>query len=89
MAAPVLTRRQKTLLRKAIDRDGLVLVRGASAERVVRPLLDAGLVREVPSSYPDVAWRTDQYDRHWALALTPSGRAAALVKPLKSVPPRK
>src|SRR5438309_1136698 len=43
MAAPQLTRTQRKLLRKALDRDGLVLVRGKSAERVVRPLLEAGL----------------------------------------------
>ena len=72
MAAPQLTRTQRKLLRKALDRDGLVLVRGVSAARVVEFLLAAGLVREIPSG-PDVAWRDGR-----ALVLTRAGRRAAV-----------
>ncbi len=72
MAAPQLTRTQRKLLRKALDQhEGLILIRGVSAARVVQPLLDAGLVREVPSSEADVAWREG-----YALVITRAGRKA-------------
>jgi Protein of unknown function (DUF3489) len=77
---PKLTDTQLMLLSKATQQDGLVVIppkfKGAAATKVIKPLLDRGLVNEVPSK-PDTAWRRDEAEgQSYALMITQTGREA-------------
>ncbi len=78
---PKLTDTQLMLLSKATQQDGIVLIpanlKGAAAEKVVKPLLERGLVQEVPSTPDTPAWRRDEAEgQSYALVITREGRAA-------------
>ena len=78
---PKLTDTQLMLLSKATQQDGIVLIpanlKGAAAEKVIKPLLASGLVQEVPSTPETPAWRRDEAEgQSYALVITREGRAA-------------
>jgi hypothetical protein len=76
---PKLTDTQLMLLSKATQQDGRVVIppklKGAAATKVVKPLIAAGLLNEVPSK-PDIpAWRRDETEgQSYALVITRAGR---------------
>jgi hypothetical protein len=78
---PKLTDSQLMLLSKATQMEGVLLVppklKGAVAAKVLKPLLESGLIKEVPSQ-PDMgAWRRDEATgQSYALLITSAGRAA-------------
>jgi hypothetical protein len=72
---------QLLLLSKATQQDGLVLVppnlKSAVAARVLKPLLEQGLIQEVPSTPDMPGWRRDEAEgQSYALLITSEGRAA-------------
>jgi hypothetical protein len=76
-----LTDTQLLLLSKATQHDGFVLVppnlKGAVAAKVFKPLLENGLIQEVPSTPDMPAWRRDEVEgRSYALVITSEGRGA-------------
>ncbi len=78
---PKLTDTQLMLLSKATQQDGIVLIpanlKGAVAAKVIKPLLDRGLVQEVPSTPDTPAWRRDEAEgQSYALVITREGRTA-------------
>src|SRR5712691_13332510 len=78
---PKLTDTQLMLLSKATQQDGIVLIpanlKGAAAEKVIKPLLASGLVQEVPSTPETPAWRRDEAEgQSYALVITREGRSA-------------
>jgi hypothetical protein len=76
-----LTDTQLLLLSKATQIEGLLVVppnlNGAAAAKVIRPLLETGLIKEVPSQPDRGAWRRNEAEgQSYALVITTEGRAA-------------
>src|SRR5262249_12604570 len=76
-----LTDTQLLLLSKATQQDGIVLIppnlKGAVADKVIKPLFDKGLIQEVPSTPETPAWRREEAaGQSYALVITSEGRAA-------------
>jgi hypothetical protein len=78
---PKLTDAQLTLLSKAAQGGGLIYLprnlQGAAAVKVVKPLLENGLIKEVLSQPDAGAWRRDEATGEYrGLLITDAGRAA-------------
>ena len=82
---PKLTDTQSMLLSKAAQGGGIIFLprklKGAAAVKVVKPLLDNGLVKEVVSQPDAGAWRRDEATGEYrGLLITDAGRAAIQAK---------
>jgi hypothetical protein len=78
---PKLTETQLMLLSKAIQMEGLLILppklKGAAAIKVVKPLLENGLIKEILSQAHMGAWRRDETTgQYLGLLITDTGRAA-------------
>ena len=82
---PKLTNTQLMLLSKASQMGGLIFLprklKGAAAVKVVKPLLENGLIKEVVSQPDAGAWRRDEATGEYrGLLITDAGRAAIQAK---------
>jgi hypothetical protein len=62
--------------RMVVPRPPGLRARGAVRQRLLTPLLNQGLVEELPTKDEDLAWRRDEQGQHHLLRLTSAGLAA-------------